>query len=102
RRGWHLARGGSWREIGIGETVDGFLAERTIDAGLEIEGEQLRDGGGELRRGGRHRVNLRRIAPSRNAFRWLSSRQKSETTGKIRGVPTGPRQDHEQRRVTPA
>ena len=41
-----------------------ILSGAVIDpAGLEIKGEQLRNGWGGLGGGGRHRGNLRRIAP---------------------------------------
>ena len=39
-------------EVGIGEPVDRRLRQRTVDPGLQIEGQQLRNGGRALRRHG--------------------------------------------------
>src|SRR5262249_59718454 len=98
---WHCGYR-TWRGLGFDETVDRHLTYCAIQAGLEIKGEQLSNIRGWIGRGQRHGFNLRPLAPSSNVIRWLSSPQKSETTGVIGRLSTRLSQDHEQRRVTPA
>ena len=97
---------GRRHDVGIGQPVDRLVRQRAVDPGLEIKGQQLLDGRGGSQASwlwsATSAANLERLAPLRNAFRWLFSAQKSETTGAFRGVLNRPEPDHEHRRITAA
>ena len=44
--------GGRGLQVGVGQPVDRRVRQRTVDPGLQIKGQQLLNGGGDLRRHG--------------------------------------------------